>query len=270
MRPTPFSPPMRFSRSRRATGPRRFPSTATGFPASNSISTGGRHVGRFLGRAGQQEHLLGRLGPRVLEDPALVGDVEEVPVHGVRPGRRRRDRDPVALGVGHEIRPGAEVPVPPGRHDAEVRREGGVGELEAHLVVALAGRPVGDGVRALGAGHRHLPLRDQRPGEGGAEEVAGLVGGVGAQHGEHEVADELLAEIDDVDRARPGPDGLLADGDQLLGLAEVGGVGDDLGAVGLLEPGQDDRGVESAGVCEDDLLRSAHPFIRSSSGELPA
>ena len=64
----------------------------------------GREVGRLLGRPGQEEHLVRRLGPGVLEDPALVGDVEEVPVHRVRPGRSGRDRDPVALGVGHEVR----------------------------------------------------------------------------------------------------------------------------------------------------------------------
>ena len=34
---------------------------------------------------------------------------------------------------------------------AQVRREGGVGDLEADLVVALAGGAVGEGVGALGA-----------------------------------------------------------------------------------------------------------------------
>ncbi len=167
----------------------------------------------------------------------------------------------MTLGVGHEVRARAEVPVPPGRHDAEVRRERRVRQLEPHLVVALAGRAVGNRVRPLGAGHGHLPLGDQRPGEGRAQEIPGLIGGVGTQHGKDEVADELLAEIDDVHRARPSPERLLPDGDQLLGLAEVGRVGDDLGAVGLLEPGQDDRGVEAAGVRQDDLLRSAHEWV---------
>ena len=128
----------------------------------------GRHVRRLLGRPGQEEHLLRRLGPRVLEDPALVGDVEEVPVHRVRPRRRRRDRDPVALGIGHEVRARAEVPVPPGGDDLELGRQGRVGQLEAHLVVALAGRAVGDRVRALGPGDLDLRLRDQRAGERGA------------------------------------------------------------------------------------------------------
>ena len=228
MRPTPLSPPSRLRRSRSATGPRRRPSTATGFPASNSISTVVGHVRRFLGRPGQEEHLLRRLRPRVLEDAALVGDVEEVAVHGVRPRRRRRDRDPVALGIGHEIRARAEVPVPPGSDDLELGRQGRVGQLETDLVIALPGRAVGDRVRSLGPGDLDLSLGDQRARERRPEEVPGLVGGVGAQHREHEVADELLAEVDDVHRRRSGAERLLTDGDQLLGLPEIGRVGHDL------------------------------------------
>jgi hypothetical protein len=120
-----------------------------------------RHVGRLLGRAGQQEHLLGGLGPGVFEDAALVGDVEEIPVHRVGPRGGCRHRDPMTLGVGHEVGAGPQVPVPPGSDDPKVGGEGRVGELEAHLVVALPGRAVGDGVRPLGAGHGHLPLGDE-------------------------------------------------------------------------------------------------------------
>ena len=58
----------------------------------------------------------------------------------------------MTLGVGHEVRARAEVPVPPGRHDPEVRRERGVRQLEPHLVVPLAGRAVGHRVGPLGAG----------------------------------------------------------------------------------------------------------------------
>ena len=47
---------------------------------------------------------------------------------------------------------------------------------------------------------------------------------------------------------------LLARGRELLALAEIGGEGDDLAAVGGLQPLQDDRGVEAARVGEHDLL----------------
>ncbi len=41
---------------------------------------------------------------------------------------------------------------------------------------------------------------------------------------------------------------------ELLALAEVGGEGHDLAAIGRLQPLQDDRGVEPAGIGEHDLL----------------
>ena len=51
--------------------------------------------------------------------------------------------------------------------------------------------------------------------------------------------------------------GLVARRLQLLALAEVGGEGHDLAAVGLLQPLQDDRGVEPAGIGEHDLFHLA-------------
>jgi GAF domain-containing protein len=48
--------------------------------------------------------------------------------------------------------------------------------------------------------------------------------------------------------------GLLARRLQFLALAEIGGEGHDLAAVLRLEPFQDDRGVEAAGIGEHDFL----------------
>ena len=46
---------------------------------------------------------------------------------------------------------------------------------------------------------------------------------------------------------------LRARGLELLALADVGGEGDDLAVVDVLQPLEDDRGVEPAGVGEHDL-----------------
>ena len=46
---------------------------------------------------------------------------------------------------------------------------------------------------------------------------------------------------------------LGARGFELLALAEVGGERDHLAAVGVLEPLEDDGGVQAAGVREHDL-----------------
>ncbi len=72
-------------------------------------------------------------------------------------------------------------------------------EFEAHLVVALAGGAVGNGVGAGLVGDLDQTLGDQRARDGGAEQVLAFVDGVGAEHREHEVAHELFLEIVDVD-----------------------------------------------------------------------
>jgi hypothetical protein len=78
-----------------------------------------------------------------------------------------------------------------------------IGELEAHLVVALAGRAMGDGIGPGLARDLDLALGDERPGDGGAQEIAALIEGIGAEHGEDEVADEFLAQILDIDLLDP-------------------------------------------------------------------
>ena len=67
----------------------------------------------------------------------------------VRVDRERRfaalvlgDRDLVLLGEGDERGPRGEAPLPPGRDHLDVGLERVGREFEAHLVVALAGRPV--------------------------------------------------------------------------------------------------------------------------------
>ena len=135
---------------------------------------------------------------------------------------------------------------------AGIERVGG--ELEPHLVVALAGRAMGDGVGAGLLGDLDEVLGDHRAGDRGAEQVLALIERIGAEHREHEVAHELLAHIDDADVLDAEHLGLLARRLELLALPEVGGEGDDLGLVVLLQPLQHDRGVEAARIGEDDLL----------------
>jgi hypothetical protein len=216
---------------------------------------GHRHVGRRLRVVRELEHLRRRLDPRILEDPALVGDVEQVPVGAVGPLGCDRNRDVVASGEFDQGRPGIELPLAPGCEYPEVGRERRVGQLEADLVVALPGCAVGHRVRALPGGDLDLRAGDQRPRDRGAEEVGALVDRVRAEHREDEVAHELLAEIHDVNGRGPGAERLLADRHELLALAEVGAEGDHVAAVALDQPPQDHRGVEPARVREDDALR---------------
>ena len=96
--------------------------------------------------------------------------------------------DLVLLGERDQLLAALEAPLAPGRDDSDRGLERVVGELEAHLVVALAGRAVTDGVGAGLARDLDLLLGDQRPRDRGAEQVDALVERVGAEHREHEVA----------------------------------------------------------------------------------
>ena len=207
-------------------------------------------------RDGAGEHLLVGLDPRVLQRAAFIGDVQEVRVGGI--GRlaplAARDGNLARLGIGDQPVAGAQVPFPPGGDHPDARLQRIVGELEADLVVALAGRAVGDGVRAGLAGDLDLAPGDQRARDRGAEQILPLIERVGAEHREDEVAHELLAQVVDIDLLHAHRLGLGAGGFQLLALAEVGREGHHLAAIGLPEPVQDDGGVEAARIGEHHPL----------------
>ena len=82
-------------------------------------------------------------------------------------------------------------------------------ELEAHLVVALAGTSMRDIGGAFGKCDLDLTLGDDRPGERRSEEVVVLVSSTGAQSREDVVAHELRAQIFDERLGRPDGRALL-------------------------------------------------------------
>ena len=59
----------------------------------------------------------------------------------------------------------------------------------------------------------------------------------------------------------PNFSAFCARGFQFLTLAEVGGEGDHFALVGVLQPFQDDRGVQSAGIGEDGFFDIRHNFL---------
>jgi hypothetical protein len=105
-------------------------------------------------------------------------------------------------------------------------------------------------------GDLDLLLGDQRSRDRGAEQILPLIHRVGAEHRKHVVADEFLAHIldEDIFRLDAEQQRFLARRLELLTLAEIGGEGDDLRAIGLLQPFQDDRSIEAARIGEHHLL----------------
>ena len=161
----------------------------------------------------------------------------------------------VLLGEGDERLARAELPLAPRRDDFHVGLERVIGKLEADLVVAFAGRAVGDGVGADLLRDLDLLLGDERPRDRGAEEILSFVERVGAEHRKDVVAHEFFAQIldEDVFRLDAERERLGAGRLELLALAEVGGKRDHLAAIGRLQPFEDDRGVEPARIGEHDF-----------------
>ena len=211
-----------------------------------------RLVRRVLGRHAQLVHALvlrrGGVEPRVLEHAGLERDVQQVAIHRVRLFHAGLDRDFFGHAVvDHLLAAGelvAEILVPPRRNHLEVGRERGGGQLEPHLVVALAGGAVGDGLCPVLAGDLHHALGDQRPRNAGAEEILSLVNRAGLHHRENEIGGELLPEVVDVNSRRAGLARLRAQALDFLLLPDVGAERDDLGGVLFLDPGQQNGGVE--------------------------
>ena len=218
----------------------------------------GRLVGRVLGIDGARIDIVRHLLRRVFQHLAFRGGMQQVGVD-----RERRlaalvlgDRNLVLLGECDQRLARAQVPFAPRRDHGHVGLERVVGELEAHLVVALAGGAVRHRIGADLFGDLDLLLGDQRPRDRGAEQILALVERVGAEHRKHVVAHELLAQIldEDVLRLDAEQQRLLARRLELLALAEIGREGDHLAAVGGLQPFEDDRRVEPARIGEHDLL----------------
>ena len=264
----PLARPSSLSRVRIAAGDSALPSTLTASPFAKPTRTSVGLSGASIGESVRMIDARRRRLRRVLQHLALGGGVQQVGVD-----RERRlaflvlgDRDLVRARELEQLVAPLERPLPPRRHDLDRRVERVIGELEAHLVVALARGAVTHRVGADLRGDLDLLLGDQRPRDRGAEQVLPLVQRVGAEHREDVVADELLAQVldEDVVRLDAEQQRLLARGRELLALAEVGGEGDDLAAIGGLQPLQDDRGVEPAGIGEDDF------FDVASSHDAPA
>ena len=186
-------------------------------------------------------------------------------------GRERRlaalvlgDRDLVLLGELDQRLARLEIPLAPRRDHLHVGLERVIAELEAHLVVPFAGGAVGNGVGADLFRDLDLLLGDQRPRDRGAEQILPLIDRIGTEHREHIIAHEFLAQILDknvfrldAERERLRPRRL-----QFLALAEIGGEGDDLAAIGRLQPFEDDRGVEPAGIGEHDFSHALVVVLR--------
>ena len=145
------------------------------------------------------------------------------------------------------------------RHGAMTARSGrerAIDELEAELVVPLAGAAVSHRVGADPPRRLHLMEGEHGPSERRAQEVSALVDRSRAERRPDVVAHELGAEILDDGLAGAAGEGLRLEPVELVLLAHVAREGHHLAPVMLEQPRHDDRRVESSRVGQHDLARA--------------
>jgi len=125
--------------------------------------------------------------------------------------------------------------------------------FETNLIVSLSGGAVSDVCGSLLGGDAYHLLGDAGTGDRCSKQVFSLVDGVALEGLEDVVGDEFFAEVGDDAFEGAAVDGLGLDGlEVLVVLADISAECNDVEAL-FAEPFEDDGGIKSAGVGEDNL-----------------
>ena len=207
---------------------------------------------------GQHQHvIIVRLLRRVLQLEALMRDMHEVPVTAVGIILREGERDALRLDVVVLILTrleGPDIRHTPWSDDIKVRCQCLDGELETNLIIALTGRTMADGLRALLPCDLDELLRDRRTCHRRTEQVLVLIGRIGLETRKHIVVAEVIRDILDVQLRRTGDLRTLRQSIQLVALSYIDTAADNLITEGLLQPWHDTGRIETTGVSQNDLL----------------
>jgi len=111
------------------------------------------------------------------------------------------------------------------------------------------------GVGAVLAGTGDLGLGYQRPGDARAQQIIFLVNRPSPEHLEAVILREFLAKVNHLYRAGAGRQSLGFYAVEFLDtLAHIGDEGDDLAVIFFPKPGQNNRGVQPAGIRQHDFF----------------
>lgn len=215
-----------------------------------------RLIRRFLWIDGPYPAIFVRRIPRAFQHAAFGGDVPGVFIAAVDLLQRCGGRDVALFQVIQQRFTGTQVPLTPRRHHFQLWRQCGVGGLETHLVVAFAGRTVAQRVGAHFQRQLDLRLGDDRPRHRRAQQVAAFVQGAGLQHRINVIADKFFTQIHHVTFRGTGLQGFLLHTFQIAALlTDVRHERHHFtAAVVLFQPWNDGRGIQAAGVRQNDFL----------------
>ena len=189
-----------------------------------------------------------RLASGIFQFQAFMADVPDVAVTAVGGIRGEGQVDAVRLAVVDLGLAGVERPllVTPCSDDLQVRSERLDAELEADLVIALAGRAVADRGRAFLARDLNELLRDQRTRHGSAEQIFVFIDSVRLDAGRDVFIAEFIRHIEDVKLVRTAVLRALLEVIELFFLADVDADADDVVVEVLLQPRDDRSRVKTA------------------------
>ena len=194
----------------------------------------------------------------IFEVKALMTQMPQVLVLGVVRLAADLQRDVMSLGVVNLLIAALDVPLTPRGDDLQIGCKVHDGQLKAHLIVALAGAAMADGVGTLGAGNLHDTLCQNRAGKAGAQQIA-LVIGPGLHGGDDIILHELVGQVFNVQLRSAACLGALFQPFQFAFLAHIAADGDDLAVVVMLfQPRNDDGRIQTAGICQHDLFDFRH------------
>ena len=162
--------------------------------------------------------------------------------------------DAALLGVIQAIFAGFQSPFAPRSNHLQFRSQCLKGMFKPHLIVALASASVGHSSSVFLERHFHLILGDHRTRQRRTQQILVLVYRSGPQRRENIVSKEFLAQINHCDLRRASLARLLHHLINVIALANVGDHGDDFTIVVFFQPGNNDGGVQSSGICQDNFL----------------
>ena len=194
-----------------------------------------------------------------------MAQVPQVLVLGVVGLAADLQRDVVGLGVVDLLIAALDIPLAPRGDDLQVRGKVHDGQLETHLVVALAGAAVADGVGTLGAGDLHHALCQDGPREAGAQQVA-LIVGTGLHGGDDVILHEFIGQIFHIQLGSAACLGALLQTFQLTLLAHIAADCNDLAVVVMLfQPRDDDGRIQTTGISQHDFFDLRHDNVLRSN-----
>src|SRR5438128_3264519 len=159
------------------------------------------------------------------------------------------------FSVGNRFVPGPDIPLAPWRNNFEMRRKCLVCELKPHLIVALAGTSVGNGISTFLQRYLNLALRQKRPPDGGSEQILSFVHGPGFNERPEVFGYELMTEIFDIAFGSTGTDRFFFKTLQFIVLADVAGHSDNFATVVLLVPRNYDTDNNYIGISYIDVIQ---------------